>query len=719
MKNITEIISNEIGRPVSQVENVVTLIDEGNTIPFIARYRKEAHGGMDDTMLRKLDDRLRYLRNLETRKEEVIKAIDGQEKLTPELETEIIEAQTLVEVENLYRPYKQKRKTRASVAKEKGLEPLALALYLQAPNSPSPETAAEKFINKEKDVNTIEEALAGASDIIAEMVSDSADYRKKLGERINRNGSIKTVAAKEEDSVYRNYYDFAQPVSKIASHQVLALNRGEKEGFLKVSLDFNREEAIALLEKNIIRKGSSSEEFLREAICDGYDRLLSPSLENEVRASLTEKASDAAIANFALNLRPLLMQPPVKGKVTMGLDPGYRMGCKVAVVNGTGKVLDTGVVYPTLGERQKLEAIEKLSKMIKKHKVEHIAIGNGTASRETEQMAVEMIAGLPGVSYMIVNEAGASVYSASKLGAEEFPQFDVNLRSAVSIARRMQDPLAELVKIDPKSIGVGQYQHDMPQKRLDESLTAVVEDCVNAVGVDLNTASPSLLQRVAGLSSATAKNIVAYREENGIFSSRKQVLKVPKIGPKAFEQCAGFLRVAESKNILDNTGVHPESYEAAEKLLTLCGYSINDVKAGNISELKKRVEDIGYKKAAESCGTGDLTLKDIVTELLKPGRDPRDTLPPPVFKTGIMEVSDLKAGMLLTGTVRNVTDFGAFVDVGVHQDGLVHISEISNRFLKHPSEALTVGQNVEVIVLSTNEKTGKISLSIKQAKNNS
>ncbi|MBP5230679.1 MAG: RNA-binding transcriptional accessory protein, partial [Clostridia bacterium] len=641
MENIAAVIAKELGKPELYVRNVITLLDEGNTIPFIARYRKEAHGAMDDTALRKLEDRLKYLRNLEERKGEVLRSIESQGKLTPELEQAVLAAMTLAEVEDLYRPYKQKRRTRATIAKEKGLEPLAEALLAQPMDGPAPEVLAEDYIDPEKGVSTAEEALAGASDIIAEVVSDSAELRKELKALIRRQGTVRSVQAKEEDSVYGTYYDFTQPVSRVQGHQVLALNRGEKEGFLKVSVVLDRDTALAAAGRLFLKPGAPAEPFVRSAVEDGYDRLLQPSVENEIRGELTETASEGAIRNFSLNLKPLLMQPPVKGKVTMGLDPGYRMGCKVAVVDGTGKVLDTAVVYPTHGERQKQEAISKLASMIRKHGVVHIAIGNGTASRETEQMTVELLRVCPGVSYMIVSEAGASVYSASPLAAQEFPQFDVNLRSAVSIARRLQDPLAELVKIDPKAIGVGQYQHDMPVKRLDESLDAVVEDCVNAVGVDLNTASPSLLSHVSGLTSATAKNIVAYREENGVYTSRRQVLKVPKLGPKAYEQCAGFLRVPESKNILDNTGVHPESYEAAEKLLALCGYTMDDVKNGELNLLPEKIRLYGEEKAAAGCGVGVPTLRDIIKELQKPGRDPRDSLPPPIFRTDVMDLKHL------------------------------------------------------------------------------
>lgn len=717
MSNIEEQLALELNQPKNYVANVIKLYDEGNTIPFIARYRKEAHGAMDDTTLRKLEERLNYLRNLEGRKAEVIHSIEEQGKLTDELKAQIDKATTLASVEDLYRPYKQKRRTRATIAKEKGLEPLAMEIYVQLKNMDAPEVLAAKYVDEEKGVASVEEALAGANDIIAEMVSDSAENRKKLKETIAKSGTIVTEATGEEDSVYRNYYTFEAAISKIQGHQVLAINRGEKEGFLKVSVEVDRDKALNVLLKEMLIPGSKAEGFMRAAIEDGYDRLLAPSLNNEIRAMLTDEASEGAIHNFAINLRPLLMQPPVKGKVTMGLDPGYRMGCKVAVVDATGKVLDTTVVYPTHGEKQKAECIKTLASLIKKNNVEHIAIGNGTASRETESMTVELLRECPGVSYMVVSEAGASVYSASKLAAEEFPQYDVNLRSAVSIARRLQDPLAELVKIDPKAIGVGQYQHDMPQKRLDESLNAVVEDCVNAVGVDLNTASPSLLQRVSGLSAQVAKNIVAYREENGAFKGRKSLTKVPKLGPKAYEQCAGFLRVPESQNVLDNTGVHPETYEACEKLLGICGYTLEDVKEGRITDLPAKIKAYGEDKAATECGIGRPTLDDIIKELLKPGRDPREALPAPIFRTDILDMKDLKPGMILTGTVRNVIDFGAFVDIGVHQDGLVHISEICNKFIKHPSEVLSVGEDVKVVVLSVDEQKKRIALSIKQAGN--
>ena len=713
-------LAQELNVNEKYVENVVQLLDEGNTIPFIARYRKELHGAMDDTTLRTLEERLQYLRNLEERRAAVKKSIVDQGKLTEELAAAIDSAKTLAEVEDLYRPYKQKRRTRATVAREKGLEPLAALLFAQERDCPWPEDAAREFLAPEKSVDTVTDALQGASDIIAEQISDDADIRKALRGLLSRQGRLACCAATEEDSVYRLYYDFEQALSRLQGHQILAINRGEKEGVLKVSVTLDRDQALPLLRRAVVKPGSPAMEFIKSAAEDAYDRLIFPSLEREARSLLTEQANEGAIGQFALNLKPLLMQPPVKGKVTMGLDPGYRMGCKVAVVDGTGKVLDTAVVYPTYGERQEREAIAVLAGLITKHGVENIAIGNGTASRETEQMAVKLIhqvneAGAH-VSYMIVSEAGASVYSASKLAAEEFPQFDVNLRSAVSIARRLQDPLAELVKIDPKAIGVGQYQHDMPPKQLDEALGGVVEDCVNAVGVDINTASPSLLQRVAGLNGTTAKNVVAYREENGPFTSRAQIKKVPKLGPKAFQQCAGFLRVPESKSVLDNTAVHPESYEAAKALLELMGYTLADVKAEKLSDLPARLKAYGEAKAAAAVGTGVPTLRDITAELLKPGRDVRDELPQPILRTDVMEVKDLKPGMVLTGTVRNVIDFGAFVDIGVHQDGLVHISQISSKFIKHPSEVLTVGDVVKVVVLDVDEKKNRISLSIKQAK---
>ena len=707
---IIEQLARELNRPAEHIENVVRLLDEGNTIPFIARYRKELHGSMDDTALRTLEERLAYLRNLTERKESVKASIAEQEKLTDELAAAIDAAQTLAEVEDLYRPYKPKRRTRATIAKEKGLEPLAALLFAQERDCPRPEEAAADYLSAEKGVETVADALQGANDIVAEWISDDAAIRRSLRELLEKRGTLRSLAATEEDSVYRLYYDFEQPLSRIQGHQILAINRGEKEKMLSATVLLDRELALPLLRRAVVKPGSTAMEFVKAAAEDAYDRLIYPSLEREMRAALTDKASEGAIKMFALNLKPLLMQPPVKGHVTMGLDPGYAHGCKVAVIDATGKVLDTTVVYPTYGERQKNEAITKLAQLVKKHGVEHIAIGNGTASRETEQMTVELIHKVGGgLSYMIVSEAGASVYSASKLAAEEFPQFDVNLRSAVSIARRLQDPLAELVKIDPKAIGVGQYQHDMPQKELDASLNAVVEDCVNAVGVDLNTASPSLLTRVAGLNGTIAKNIVAFREENGVFTTRRQLLKVAKLGPKAFEQCAGFLRVPESKNVLDNTGVHPESYDAAKGLLELLGATPKDAR-----DLPARLNAYGAEKAAEALGVGVPTLRDIAKELSKPGRDPRDELPAPILRTDVLDIKDLKPGMVLTGTVRNVIDFGVFVDIGVHQDGLVHISQVCNKFIKHPSEAVAVGDVVKVVVLDVDEKKHRISLSMKQ-----
>ena len=718
MQDLIQQLASELDKDPRHVENVVRLLDEGNTIPFIARYRKELHGAMDDTALRNLEERLQYLRNLAERREAVKRSIEEQGKLTEELSAAIDAARTLAEVEDLYRPYKQKRRTRATIAREKGLAPLAELLFAQGPDCPDPTAEAARYVDAEKGVETVEDALSGASDIIAETISDDAALRKTLRTLLEREGKLCSQAAVEEDSVYRLYYDFSQALSRLQGHQILAVNRGEKEGFLKVRVELDRDRALQAVRRHVIVPGSAAMEFIKSAAEDAYDRLIFPALEREARSDLTERADEGAIGQFALNLKPLLMQPPVKGRVTMGLDPGYRMGCKVAVVDGTGKVLDTAVVYPTYGERQENEAIDALAKLIRKHGVEHIAIGNGTASRETEQMAVKLIrqvneAGAH-VSYMIVSEAGASVYSASPLAAEEFPQYDVNLRSAVSIARRLQDPLAELVKIDPKAIGVGQYQHDMPPKRLDEALNGVVEGCVNAVGVDVNTASPSLLQRVAGLNATTAKNVVAYREENGPFTSRKQILKVPKLGPKAFEQCAGFLRVPESRSVLDNTAVHPESYAAAEKLLSLSGHTLTDVRDGKLGDLNAQIRTYGEDRAAADCGVGVPTLRDVAAELMKPGRDIRDELPKPILRTDVLEMKDLKPGMVLTGTVRNVIDFGVFVDIGVHQDGLVHISQVSQKFIKHPSEVVSVGDIVQVVVLEVDEKKKRIGLSMKQ-----
>jgi uncharacterized protein len=711
MPTIAELLSQELSQKLEYIENVIALMDEGNTIPFIARYRKEMHGAMDDTTLRTLETRLNYLRNLQARRDEVKNSIENQGKLTDELSAAIDAATTLAEVEDLYRPYKQKRRTRGSIAREKGLEPLAAAIFAQDGRDPA--ELALDFIDPEKEVNTVEEALAGASDIIAEDLSDDAEIRKNLRALVNRKGLLvcKTDDP-ENDSGYRLYYDFSQPISKLMDHQILAINRGEKEEILKVTVALPGNEGAALVCRAALKPTLLVSAFVRAAAEDAYERLIFPSIQREVRSELSERAYAGAIHNFALNLKPLLMQPPVKGFVTMGLDPGYRNGCKVAVVDATGKVLATSVVYPTFNDRKKQEAIATLSALIRKHGVCHIAIGNGTASRETEAMTVEMLRSFPDVSYMIVNEAGASVYSASPLAAEEFPEFDVNLRSAVSIARRLQDPLAELVKIDPKAIGVGQYQHDCPQKELDSALGAVVEDCVNAVGVDVNTASRSLLQQVSGLTAATAKNIVAYREENGPFTSRSQLKKVPKLGPKAFQQSAGFLRIPESKELLDNTGIHPESYDAAKQLLKL----LDRTKGTDLSGLPGELEKYGSAAAAEACGVGEPTLIDIAKELSKPGRDPRDELPPPILRKDVLEMKDLKPGMILTGTVRNVIDFGVFVDIGVHQDGLVHISQVCNRRLRHPSEAVKVGDVVKVVVLEVDEKRHRISLSMKQVK---
>ena len=711
MLSIADLLSEELGQKLEHVQNVIGLIDEGNTIPFIARYRKEMHGAMDDSVLRTLESRLNYLRNLQVRRDEVKKSIENQGKLTEALSAAIDNASTMTEVEDLYRPYKQKRRTRASVAREKGLEPLAQAIFAQTGSDPL--QLAASYINEETGITTPEEALAGASDIIAEDLSDDAVIRKQLRELMLRRGSLACRAEDADtDTVYRLYYDFSVPVSRLQDHQILAINRGEKEGVLKPVLTVPGNEGAALVCRAALKPTVHVCPVVRAAAEDAYNRLILPSLQREVRSEMVDRANKGAIHNFALNLKPLLMQPPVKGFVTMGLDPGYRNGCKVAVVDPTGRVLDTTVVYPTFSEKKKQEAISTLSALMRRHQVRHIAIGNGTASRETEAMAIEMLRSFPDASYMIVNEAGASVYSASPLAAEEFPDYDVNLRSAVSIARRLQDPLAELVKIDPKAIGVGQYQHDCPQKELDFALGAVVEDCVNAVGVDVNTASRSLLQQVSGLNATTAKNIVTFREENGPFTSRAQLKKVPKLGPKAFQQSAGFLRVPESKELLDNTGVHPESYAAARELMRIFGLGKGDA----LADLSEKLTAYGASKAAAECGVGEPTLVDIARELSKPGRDPRDELPPPLLRKDVLEIKDLKPGMELTGTVRNVIDFGVFVDIGVHQDGLVHISQVANRRLRHPSEAVKVGDVVNVVVLDVDEKRHRISLSMKQAK---
>lgn len=713
MQTIAKTVADELKLRTDHILNIISLLDDGNTIPFIARYRKEMHGSMDDQMIRAVADRVQYLRNLAQRKEEVIATITEQEKMTDELHQQILSAATMAEVEDLYRPYKQKRRTRATVAKERGLEPLAESILAGGAGKLLEELAAE-FVDPEKEVSTPEEALAGASDIIAEQLSDNAEIRRLLKELISKRGLVTSKAATEEDSVYRLYYEFSEPVHKMQSHRILAINRGEKEKFLKVAVQVEEAEALRIIYARLPEAKGAYDAFLKAAAEDAYTRLIFPSVEREIRSMLTEAASEQAIKMFGSNLKPLLMQPPLRGRVTMGFDPAYRTGCKIAVVDGTGKVLDTTVVYPTPPHNKKEEAAAKLTALIQKYGVTAIAIGNGTASKESEIFVAEMIQNLTGVAYAMVNEAGASVYSASKLGAAEFPDFDVSLRSAVSIARRLQDPLAELVKIDPKSIGVGQYQHDMPEARLNETLTGVVEDCVNAVGIDLNTASPSLLTRVSGLNATIAKNIVAHREENGEFSDRKALLKVPKLGAKTFTQCAGFLRVIGGKNILDNTGVHPESYAAAEILLKTLGFTPADVAAGNLSSLNEKAESFGMDALAERCGVGLPTVTDIIKELQKPGRDPRDELQKPVLRTDVMDLNDLKSGMILDGTVRNVIDFGVFVDIGVHQDGLVHISEICNRFIKHPSEVLKVGDLVKVVVLSVDVPKKRISLSIKQ-----
>lgn len=705
-------LSSEFSLKPWQVENTVQLIDDGNTIPFIARYRKEATGSLDDQLLRDLADRLDYLRSLEEQKEKVRTAITEQEKMTEELDKAIEAAKTLTEIEDIYRPFRPKRKTRASVAKDKGLEPLALKIYEQLAEV-NPYALAEQFLNEE--IATAEDAVQGAKDIIAEVISDDAVGRKQLRYVCRSHGNISVSSSEEDMGVYENYKDYTEPVSKIANHRVLAINRGEKEGILKVSLDMDKIHGMSVLTGLHVKNGSASAELVREAAEDAYTRLVFPSIERELRNELTERASADSIKVFAKNTAELLMQPPVKGAVTIGLDPGYRTGCKVAVVDETGKVLDTSVIYCAPPHSKVEEAKKIIKDLVKKHNVKMFAIGNGTASHETEIFAAEVIKELDcGITYMVVSEAGASVYSASKLAAEEFPQFDVSLRSAVSIARRLQDPLAELVKIDPKAIGVGQYQHDMPKKELSNALDGVVEDCVNSVGVDLNTASPSLLLRVAGVTSAIAKNIAAYREENGSFKSRADLKKVPKLGPKAFEQCAGFLRISDGSNVLDNTAVHPESYSAAKKLLKLCEVSDDDVRRGNISVLKQRVKTEGTAALAEQLEIGEPTLIDIVSEISKPGRDPREELPKPLLRTDVMGMEDLKAGMELKGTVRNVIDFGAFVDIGVHQDGLVHISQITNRFIKHPSDVLKVGEIVTVWVLSVDVQKKRIALTMKK-----
>ena len=713
---IIKVLASEFKKEVWQIENSVALMDEGCTIPFIARYRKERTGELDDQILREIFDRLTYLRNLEQRKEEVIKSITEQEKMTDEIMDMLSRAKTLSEVEDIYRPFKPKRKTRASVAKEKGLEPLAKEILEQRPLA-VPEDLAAEYINEEKGVATVEDALKGAMDIIAEDVSDNTNVRKALKSLYTRTGEVTAKGDAEAEHVYTQYCDFSEKVNKIASHRVLAIDRGEKEGFLKVNITVDTIAAVAEIEKLYIENDSKCAQLVKEAIADGYSRLIHPSLDTEIRNGLTEVACEGAIKLFGDNLKQLLLVPPVKGKTCMALDPGYRTGCKMAVVDPTGKVLDTGVVYMTLDHHDKDKAKAQLKKLIAKHNVDIISIGNGTATKETEMFVAAMLKELDKpVSYMVVSEAGASVYSASKLAAAEFPQFTVELRSAVSIARRLQDPLAELVKIDPKSIGVGQYQHDMPKQRLEESLDGVVEYCVNTVGVDLNTASAPLLERVSGLNKSIAKNIVAYREENGEFTKRNQLLKVSKLGPKAYLLSAGFLRIPGAKDKLDSSSVHPESYDAAKQLLGAVGYTTNDIGTEKIKGLEKDVEKIGLKKLAEQLGIGVPTLKDIVAELIKPGRDMRDELPKPLLRTDVLDMNDLVAGMELTGTVRNVIDFGAFVDIGVHQDGLVHISQICEKYIKHPSEVLKVGDIVTVWVLSVDVAKKRISLTMKKPK---
>lgn len=705
-------LTKELNVEKWQIEAAVKLIDEGNTIPFISRYRKEVTGALNDEVLRNLNDRLTYLRNLEEKKTQVLSSIEEQGKLTEELKKQILEAQTLVVVEDLYRPYRSKRRTRATIAKEKGLEPLANIILLQMTDK-SLEEEAKAFVSEEKEVTTVEAAISGAKDIVAESISDKADYRSEIRERTFRKGMLVSTAKKpEETSVYEKYYEYEERVEKMPGHRVLAINRGEKEKFLGVKIEAPTEEILGYLQREIItRKNPNTQDVLKEAIEDSYNRLIAPAIEREIRNSMTEKAEDESIKVFKKNLQQLLMQPPIVGKVVLGWDPAFRTGCKLAVVDETGKVLDTVVIYPTAPTTPAkiASAKETLKKLIKKYNVSLISLGNGTASRESEQIIVELLKEIPEkVQYVITNEAGASVYSASKLATEEFPNFDVGQRSAASIARRLQDPLAELVKIDPKSIGVGQYQHDMNQKKLGEALSGVVEDCVNKVGIDLNTASVSLLEYISGISKAIAKNIVAYREENGRFESRKELLKVPKLGPKAFEQCAGFLRITGGSNPLDATSVHPESYEVAEKFLENMGTTAEDIFKGHGAFYVK-----DYRKMAESLGTGEITLRDIVKELGKPGRDPREEMPKPVLRTDVLDMKDLKEGMILKGTVRNVIDFGAFVDIGVHQDGLVHISQMTDRYIKHPLEAVSVGDIVEVKVLSVDEKKKRISLTMK------
>lgn len=715
--NLTQKLATEFNLSPTYAANIVNLIEEGNTIPFIARYRKEMHGNCDDQVLREFSDRLTYLKNLEKRKDEIRKSISEQGKMTEELELAIAAAETMTEVEDLYRPYKQKKKTRATMAIAKGLEPLADRMEKQEDRTGDIIEIASAFVGEDKGVSTSEEALAGARDIIAERISDNAALRKKLRNIFLKTGEIssKLIKEGEEAKTYEMYAEYSEPVCEVKSHRVLALNRGEDTGYLRVKVEIDKAFAGRICAASAVKEGSIFTEQVREAAADSYDRLIAPSMEREIRSYLTEQASEQAIKMFEVNLKPLLMQPPLKGKVVLGFDPAYRTGCKLAVVDETGKVLYKTVIYPTPPQNKKEEAKRTMKTIIEKFGVQVISIGNGTASKESEIFVAELLKEIDAdVSYMVVSEAGASVYSASKLAAEEFPDFDVSERSAVSIARRLQDPLAELIKIDPKAIGVGQYQHDMPEARLDAVLEGVLEDCVNSVGVDLNTASASLLKFVAGLNAGIAKNIVAYREENGKFATRKEILKVSKLGEKAFTQCAGFLRIPDGKNILDNTAVHPESYEGAEKLLRLFSYTEEDIKAGRLKELPQKIVAYGKERVAAECGMGVPTMEDIVAELLKPGRDIRDSLPKPVLRDDIMDIKDLKAGMELIGTVRNVIDFGAFVDIGVHQDGLVHISEISDRYVKHPSEVVKVGQIVKVWVLGVDVKKNRISLTMRK-----
>lgn len=715
--DIIKTLCSELNIKKEQAENTVKLLDEGNTIAFIARYRKEVTGSLDDKILRAFYDRLNYLRSFNERSEEIIRLITEQGKMTDEILSSIKNAKILQELEDIYRPYKQKKRTRATIAKEKGLEGLANIILLQKENSGSCYDAAAPYVNDEKGVESADEAIAGASDIIAEMISDNAEYRKFIRNFTQRDGVLRTKNTKDEDSVYRMYYDFSEPLKKIADHRILAINRGEKEEFLSVSVEIDEDRIFEFLEKNVITNPNSIfTDILKETVRDAYKRLIAPSIEREVRGFFTENASENAIKLFSKNLDRLLMQPPIKGKTVLGIDPGYRTGCKVAVIDKTGKVCDTGIIFCTLEHHDKEKSKKYLLSLIKKYDVDLIAIGNGTASKESEMFVADVIKEADKkVYYLIVNEAGASVYSASKEGEEEFPDFTVEQRSAVSIARRCQDPLVEFVKIDPKSIGVGQYQHDMNQKRLKEALTGVVENCVNTVGVDLNTASYALLSYVSGINNTTAKNIVKYREENGEFAARKDLLKVDKIGPKAFLQCAGFLRIPDGEEILDNTGVHPESYKAAKSLLKTLGYTEEDVKNHSVSDIKERMNNIDIKEFCNKNDVGEITVFDIADSLLKPGRDVRDSLPKPILLTDVLSISDLKEGMILTGTVRNVTDFGAFVDIGVHQDGLVHISQICSRYIKNPTEVLAVGDIVKVKVLEADEARKRISLSIKQA----